>query len=93
MSRILFVSAALLGLAGCASADPYARQGYQASSDQSRHGDKSLGYDDGMERPPAWQRLRSKEWSGENSTVPSDAFSFLQALNLPPSHWEVHSGQ
>lgn len=93
MNRILFVSVALVGLVGVASADPSARHGDYAAGVQGRHSDKSIGYDDGMDRPPARQRPGTEDWSDRDSRVPPDAFNFLQALNLPPSHWEIYSGQ
>lgn len=93
MCRILFASLALIGLAGVASADPSAGHGDHASSVHSRTSDKSLGYDDGMERPPARQRPGTNDWSDRGGRVPPDAFNFLQSLNLPPSHWEIYSGR
>lgn len=93
MSRILFVSVALLGLASTAVADPSVRHPKQASDVQIRQSDKSRGYHDGMERPPARRGSGWDEWHSVDSRVPPDAFNFVKAWNIPPSYWEIHSGR
>lgn len=93
MSRILFVSVALLGLASAATADPSVRHAKQAPSIQPRHNDKSLGYEDGMERPPPRQGSGWDDRASVDSRVPPDAFNFVKAWNIPPSYWEIHSGR
>lgn len=90
MSRTLFACAALIGLAGCAAADPSFRQGNLASTVQGR---QSPDFDDGMDRPPARQRPGVTAWDTADNGGPSDAFSFIKAWNLPPSHWEIYSGR
>ena len=90
MSRILFACAALIGLAGCAAADQSFRQDNLVSSVQGR---QSPDFDDGMDRPPARQRPGANDWRTEDNGTPSDAFSFIKAWNLPPSHWEIYSGR
>lgn len=93
MSRILFVSVALLGLASAATADPSVRHGKQVARVQPPHNDKSRGYEDGMERPSARQGFGWDDWRGADIRVPPDAFNFVKAWNIPPSYWDIHSGR